>query len=198
MAKPTMTRRSWSAAEDEYIRTHIGVEFFSTMAIALNRTHNAVKYRAAMLGVRRYSTAPHPARFWELVIKTEGCWWWMGNHTSEGYGSYWRNGRQLLAHRLAYKMEIGPIPEGLVLDHLCRNPSCVNPAHLQPVTQRINTRRGIGPTAINAAKTHCYRGHEFNALNTYTDKTGRRHCRPCQNLRNRARRSALLDSEVAR
>ncbi|KAB2977369.1 HNH endonuclease [Streptomyces sp. SS1-1] len=91
-------------------------------------------------------------------------------------------GRYQMAHRVAYQEIVGPIPEGLQLDHLCRVRHCVNPAHLEPVTSRENTLRGENLVAINAAKTHCKRGHLFDAANTYRWRNSRI-CRECRRLR---------------
>jgi hypothetical protein len=88
------------------------------------------------------------------------------------------------AHRFAYSVLVGPIPDGLQIDHLCRNEMCVNPEHLEPVTQRINMLRGTGPQAVNAQKTHCPKGHPLSGNNVYahtvraTGTPGRR-CRTC-------------------
>ena len=71
-----------------------------------------------------------------------GCWIWTGQTTIAGYGQFTRNRKTIYAHRAMYESEVGPIPEGLVIDHLCRTPSCVNPAHLEPVTNAENVRRG--------------------------------------------------------
>ena len=78
----------------------------------------------------------------------ESCWEWVGCTNRNGYGRVWRNRRTVMVHRLVYEATYGDIPAGLVLDHLCRNRRCVNPAHLEPVTVRTNTLRGIGPTAM--------------------------------------------------
>jgi HNH endonuclease len=117
----------------------------------------------------------------------DGCIEFTGKRQQDGYGQITVNGRSIVAHRVAYEFYVGPIPDGLVLDHLCRNPGCVNPAHLEPVTQRVNLLRGIGVNAINAAKTHCIHGHEFTPENTYAapSRPQRRDCRVC-----RARRRA--------
>lgn len=121
-------------------------------------------------------------RFWAKVNKTEGCWLWTGYSTS-GYG-YLRWGPQENqqfegAHRYAYTKLRGPIPEGLVLDHLCRTPLCVNPDHLEVVTNAVNVLRGMSPPARNARKTHCKRGHEFTAENTRWSSRGHRSCKSC-------------------
>lgn len=120
-------------------------------------------------------------RFAEKIKKTEqDCWLWTGSGTVGGYPSFWSGERFVLAHRWSYEHFIGAIPDGLVLDHLCRVKRCVNPAHLDPVTQRENVMRSIGPTSINAAKTHCPRGHPYDEANTYVyPRDGSRRCRTC-------------------
>jgi hypothetical protein len=121
-------------------------------------------------------------RFWSKVARggTGGCWLWTAGKFSEGYGQFWRDGRNLHAHRVAYELLVGPIPEGLNLDHLCRVRHCVNPAHLEPVTARTNLLRGVGQPARNARKTHCKNGHEFTPENTYEIRPGWRACRQCK------------------
>lgn len=118
-----------------------------------------------------------------------GCWQWRGA-TTWGYGTAWAEGRTRRAHRLAYELLIGPIPDGLDLDHLCRNRACVNPTHLEPVTRRVNLLRGVGLTARRAAQTACIHGHPFDQANTIRRRDGTRDCRSCLHNRNRARSRA--------
>jgi hypothetical protein len=130
-------------------------------------------------------------RFWANVEKTESCWVWTAGRFTEGYGGFRVDGRTRRAHRVAYELLIGPIAHGLVLDHLCGNPSCVNPAHLEPVTNRLNVLRGSGHTAVNARKTHCIHGHEFTPQNTYRDRRAKRHCVECGRIRSREHQRRL-------
>ncbi len=116
---------------------------------------------------------------WENVIVTDGCWQWTGNVLANGYGLFSRQSHARSAHRWFYQLLVGPVPDGLVLDHLCRNRSCVNPAHLEPVTCKENVLRGIGPSARNAAKTRCSRGHEYTLATTRIKADGDRDCKVC-------------------
>lgn len=103
-------------------------------------------------------------------VDENGCWVWSGARDRHGYGKFGHN--SALAHRWSYENFVGPIPAGLHLDHLCRVRACVNPAHLEPVTNAENVRRR------NEQRTHCIRGHAFDDENTYRSK-GRRACRAC-------------------
>ncbi len=120
-------------------------------------------------------------RFWRKVEKTATCWNWTGAILRSGYGHFGLQGRPklILAHRWAYQQVNGPIPVGLTLDHACRNRRCVNPSHLEAVPHRTNVLRGIGPTAQNARKKRCKRGHLLQGDNLKVYKDGRRECRQC-------------------
>ena len=119
-----------------------------------------------------------------------GCWNYTGAIRRNGYGSIGSVGKTFLAHRVEDEYHRGPIPEGLHLDHLCRNRACVNPYHLEPVPVRVNVvDRSIGITAFNARKTHCRHGHAFDDVNTYVCPGGKRRCRTCR-VAERAQRSA--------
>jgi hypothetical protein len=117
-----------------------------------------------------------------------GCLLWAAGLTTDGYAAFSIGDKKLRAHRLSYEHFVGPIPVGLTLDHLCRVRSCVNPAHLEAVTKRTNTLRGLSPVAHYARATHCIHGHAFTSNNTYIFN-GRRCCRTC-NRRHVARRRA--------
>ncbi len=109
----------------------------------------------------------------------DACWEWIKAKDKDGYGIF--RGR---ASRYSYEYFVEEIPDDLVIDHTCRNRGCVNPNHLEPVTQQVNTLRGEGPAAINARKTHCVRGHELTLENTYVyNNRGGRRCRLCFQVR---------------
>src|SRR5690606_5755076 len=117
-------------------------------------------------------------RFWEKVDKSDGCWLWTAAKDAYGYGTFSVvRGKANGAHRIAYSWLVGPLDRKTFLDHLCRVRHCVNPEHLQPVTNGENVLRGFGPFAVNARKTHCIHGHEFTSENTHIDRRGYRQCR---------------------
>lgn len=130
---------------------------------------------------------PLAVRFDEKVCPAaSGCIEWIGSITTAGYGVLWVDGRDQMAHRISWEIHKGPIPEGLQIDHLCRNTKCVNPDHLEPVTPGENIRRSPNaPPAVNARKTHCRAGHELSGANldTYALSKGRRSCRTCARAR---------------
>jgi hypothetical protein len=132
----------------------------------------------------------------KVEVAENGCWNWTGATSHSGYGKINLSGRYVGAHRAAYELLIGAIPAGLELDHLCSNPTCVNPEHLEPVTHAENVRRTIArgrgrPPATYSRLTHCKRGHPFTTENTRLKANGDRCCRECgrQNSRDRRWRS---------
>lgn len=155
-------------------------------------------------------------RFWSKVDKEHpsGCWLWTDKPGRLGYAQVrigGRSGSFVLVHRWAYEHLVGPIPAGMTIDHQCHNrdtsciggPSCihrlcVNPSHLEVATQRDNTLRSGGVSAVNARKTHCLKGHPFDEANTHFTKAGNRVCKICRLASLRAWRArAAQTSESA-
>ena len=120
-----------------------------------------------------------------IPIPESGCWIWEGATDSDGYGHIKVDGIVRRVYVVLYELDKGPIPPGLQPDHLCRVKPCINPSHLELVTSRQNTLRGDGPTARNARKTHCKRGHAFTPDNIYRIPCcpDKRQCRTCIKLR---------------
>lgn len=149
---------------------------------------------------RRYGTVSEVERIGKLFTPepNTGCWLWTGAVLPKGYGVFGRKtvrgSRQIAgpAHRASYELFRGPIPKGLHLDHLCRQPSCVNPDHLEAVTPRENNARSRSLSAVNAKKTHCLRGHELAGTNLYrrADKPSHRGCVACRLANDLARNRA--------
>lgn len=130
------------------------------------------------------TTPPPPPspleRLLDRIDFTESCWLWTGTTNGVGYGLLSSNNKKVYAHRFSYEWFVGPIPAGLTLDHLCRVTRCVNPDHLEPVTNRENILRGTGFAAKNSVKTHCPQGHLYDEENTYHHPNGDgRKCRAC-------------------
>lgn len=126
-------------------------------------------------------------RFWSRVDRTETCWNWTAT-ISNGYGVINFGTTSYMAHRVAYTWQRQAIPNGLLLDHICRNTRCVNPDHLEIVTHVENTMRGLSPFAVKARQRCCRRGHEFTPENTYVRKNGTRWCNECRRMRERSYR----------
>ena len=130
-------------------------------------------------------------RFWAKVEKTDTCWLWIGTINDKGYGQFTIGRESFRAHRFAYELLVGPIPEGLELDHLCRNRACVNSVHLEPVTTLENFRRGLSGQITRQRLlgiTHCRQGHPYDLLNTYWNpRTRKRACRVCGRQRDKIR-----------
>lgn len=142
----------------------------------------------------------HPVIADRVVLRSRlvpsGCWEWDAP-TAAGYGRMRLSGRHVAAHRVSYLCFVGPIPERMELDHLCRNRSCVNPRHLEPVTTAENTRRAAAvrpkvpvkprthPPRVTNWVSHCKYGHPYDEENTYIYGNGRRQCRACQRERER-------------
>lgn len=123
---------------------------------------------------------PDPEKlFWEKVDKSGDCWEWTGCITPGGYGKVGVRAKTTYAHRYSYTLAKGPIPDGLVLDHLCKNTRCVRPDHLEAVTTRENVLRSDNFAAHEARKTECIHGHPFDDENTYWWQ-GHRYCRTCR------------------
>lgn len=149
-------------------------------------------------------------RFWSYVDKSagsDGCWLWLGYRTRDGYGKFNANDgtyRNVKAHRYAYEIAVGAIPAGLQVDHVkargCQHRHCVNPAHLEPVTNRENALRSDSFSGINARRTRCVRGHLFTPENTRIDRLPnqtRRCCRACDAIRQRAYQQRIKARSVS-
>lgn len=133
---------------------------------------------------------PRPSaleRFLPKITESEsGCWLWTASLTKAGYGLFSVKHKKIYAHRWSYEHFVGPISEGLTIDHLCRNTACANPEHLEAVTMGENVRRGTAGLH-QAAKTHCPHGHPYEGDNVFKDNRGRRRCKTCKREKDRRR-----------
>lgn len=127
------------------------------------------------------------ARFWAKVDKTSTCWNWTASLRSKNspYGNFKVLGKTKLAHRISYELLVGTIPEGLTIDHTCKNTKCVNPSHMELVTLSENVRRAevwknTNPGQVNRDKSYCPKGHPYDSINTYTTPSGKRDCKECR------------------
>ncbi len=131
------------------------------------------------------------SRFWNKVERTDPdhCWEWTGAVSDNGYGRIGaggKRGKTLQAHRVSYELNTRrPIEQGMTVDHLCRNRSCVNPKHMEVVTRGENVLRGVSPAARAARQAECQRGHSYTPGNLYRTSKGYRQCRACKRMRER-------------
>lgn len=194
--------------------------FFASASHALKmvRTHKqrlcpgCGTWRVWLLkNTRQLAPEERDKRFWLMVDKAEGCWPWTGHTGSDnGYGIWHtrEDGKRKVwrAHIYSYISLVGPVPDGLTLDHLCHavdtsceggptcpHRRCVNPEHMEPVPRGVNVLRGVGPAAMNARKTHCPNDHEYTPENTRINKYGYRSCRSCNRLPFRAYGKKKID-----
>ncbi len=140
--------------------------------------------------MRTYTKKLPSVSFWEKVEKTGSCWNWTASLFKNGYGQFWAWGMKWYAHRFSYALHNDVLVTDMTINHLCKNRKCVNPAHLEQITRGENTlhKDSQSPSAINKRKTQCPRGHEYNGINTWVEKNGTRHCRPCNTINKRLQR----------
>lgn len=163
----------------------------------------AMKDTATFTSMNNRRSRPLLDRLMERVAKAEsGCWIFQGHINQTGYGLITdQAGRTIRAHRAMYMELVGPIPDGLHLDHLCNVRACVNPEHLEPVTLQVNTQRAVERHAAglttwkdrqvgNSQRTHCSQGHELTAETATSRKDGGVRCLLCERIRDRRRRAA--------
>lgn len=138
-----------------------------------------------------------PERIADKIEPDGDCWIWTAAVGTHGYGAVWIDGATTVAHRAVYEFLVGPIPEGLTLDHVCRRTLCVNPDHLDPVSHRTNCLRGNAPAALIRRRRVCARGHRLVGDNVYDERpNGTRYCRACRTITDAAR--ARREREPAR
>lgn len=157
-----------------------GVEFFAPLHRVQKGLAKFCSPKCNGVQLRIDRTVPLMDRLWANVEKTATCWLWTAKKVDgKGYGQITEGKRAYQVHRVVYEALVGPIPDGLQLDHLCRVRRCCRPNHLEPVTQTENQRRGYGFAGVNARKTHCAQGHPYDEANTIIRHRGGRDCRTC-------------------
>ncbi len=166
----------------------------TSMPLGLSTAQLAERRLRLHAGDAQYVMAGDYRRVESLYMPepNSGCWLWIGSVLARrGYGRIGVRGKEYLAHRLVYEMLVGPVPEGLELDHKCRVTCCVNPDHLEPVTHLENVRRGESGLVHRQrylARTHCPHGHPWTPENTIRNARGHRHCRECLRMHNKGYR----------
>lgn len=155
----------------------------------LTASDEDVPSRNGRKGVVRVTVAERLERL-SIPEPNSGCTLWLGSLDAGGYGKVKGVDTQApqMAHRVAYETFVGPIPEGLQIDHLCRNRACINPQHLEPVTPLVNMQRSL---AVRGRLTACKRGHPFDTENTYRTNKGGRVCRTCNLAHHRAKQHGI-------
>ncbi len=133
-----------------------------------------------------------PSQRWWKVNEESNCWEWVAGTSKNGYPVISYKNRTATGHRVVYEIAKGTIPNGLCLDHLCRNKKCVNPDHLEAVTQRENILRGSGAAALNSKKTHCHRGHRLLLDNLGINADGGRRCKKCGQISWKKRKIKII------
>lgn len=134
-----------------------------------------------------FDTYKRRASIADRIDASGDCWEWTGSKNGDGYGTVQAEGRVQGSHRVVWKALVGPIPKGQTLDHLCRNPGCVNPDHLELVTHQENVLRGYNPMAQQSRRTHCVNGHLLSGDNIYQSRLPRRTCIACDRARHKDR-----------
>lgn len=179
------TRARWQAAAERNAYERLDVWAHDTLDAASDPdSGQVVALEGEHLDPERWPRKTD-AQFWETAIRdpVTDCLVWHGSSTTGGYGHVRYGHRMRNAHIVAYLLTHGSVPAGLQIDHLCRNRLCIEPTHLEAVTQRENIFRGTSNQAKNHAKTHCAKGHPYDEENTYVDPRGWRKCRTCMRAR---------------
>jgi hypothetical protein len=162
-----MNSRPWTKEEVEYFKKEYGNTPTHIICATTNRTLRAIHRKAVKLGLKIHKLDPIDYFMRRIVIlendlNNSPCWHWIGTISPEGYGRFWLGNVRAFAHRWAYEYFVLKIPQGLVIDHLCRNHSCVNPAHMEVVTNRENIARGISPFAAHIRRIDSAKAAQLN------------------------------------